>query len=109
MLDDTAPVYEDLQPYQYHGSVYGVIPGEARRAEAGGRVELRGDLDQGVAHHGDGERRRHRGRRPGRGVAATARSTSKDHPGLKRASGYIGFLSHDSVVRFRNIRIKDLR
>jgi hypothetical protein len=30
----------------------------------------------------------------------------KEHPGLKRASGYIGFLSHDTVVRFRNIRIK---
>jgi hypothetical protein len=30
----------------------------------------------------------------------------KEHPGLKRTAGYIGFLSHDSVVRFRNIRIK---
>ena len=30
----------------------------------------------------------------------------KDHPGLQRTTGYIGFLSHDSVVRFRNIRIK---
>ena len=26
ILDDTAPVYATLQPYQYHGSVYGVIP-----------------------------------------------------------------------------------
>ena len=26
VLDDTAPVYADLKPYQYHGSVYGVIP-----------------------------------------------------------------------------------
>ncbi len=26
ILDDTAPVYANLQPYQYHGSVYGVIP-----------------------------------------------------------------------------------
>ncbi len=33
----------------------------------------------------------------------------KDHPGLKRPGGYIGFLSHDSVVRFRNIRIKELK
>jgi hypothetical protein len=32
----------------------------------------------------------------------------RDHPGLKRTSGAIGWLSHDSVVRFRNIRIKDL-
>jgi hypothetical protein len=26
ILDDSAPVYANLQPYQYHGSVYGVIP-----------------------------------------------------------------------------------
>ena len=26
ILDDTAPVYANLKPYQYHGSVYGVIP-----------------------------------------------------------------------------------
>jgi nucleotide-binding universal stress UspA family protein len=26
VLDDTAPVYAELQPYQYHGSVYGIIP-----------------------------------------------------------------------------------
>ncbi|MGE5358135.1 MAG: family 16 glycoside hydrolase, partial [Bacteroidales bacterium] len=30
------------------------------------------------------------------------------HPGLQRPSGHIGWLSHDSVVRFRNVRIKEL-
>ncbi len=30
----------------------------------------------------------------------------KEHTGLQRTGGYIGFLSHDSVVRFRNMRIK---
>lgn len=32
----------------------------------------------------------------------------KDHPGLQRTSGHIGFLGHGDVVRFKNIRIKDL-
>ncbi|MCK7534570.1 MAG: DUF1080 domain-containing protein [Marinilabiliales bacterium] len=32
----------------------------------------------------------------------------KDHPGLKNSKGHIGFLGHGSVVRFRNIRIKEL-
>jgi len=31
-----------------------------------------------------------------------------DHPGLKNRSGHIGFLGHGSVVRFRNIRIREL-
>ena len=30
------------------------------------------------------------------------------HPGLKNTTGHIGFLGHGSVVKFRNIRIKDL-
>jgi hypothetical protein len=33
----------------------------------------------------------------------------KDHPGLKRASGHIGFLGHGSVLALRNIRIKETR
>jgi hypothetical protein len=32
----------------------------------------------------------------------------RPHPGLERASGHIGWLSHDTVVRFRNVRIRDL-
>ena len=32
----------------------------------------------------------------------------KEHPGLKNKTGHIGFLGHGSVVKFRNIRIKEL-
>ena len=32
----------------------------------------------------------------------------KEHPGLKRDKGYIGFLGHGSELKFRNIRIKEL-
>jgi len=32
----------------------------------------------------------------------------KDHPGLQRSSGHIGFLGHGSEVWFRDIRIKEL-
>jgi len=30
------------------------------------------------------------------------------HPGLRRASGHIGFLGHGTLVEFRNIRVKTL-
>ena len=33
----------------------------------------------------------------------------KQHPGLLRTSGHIGFLGHNDYVEFRNIRIKELR
>jgi hypothetical protein len=32
----------------------------------------------------------------------------RDHPGLKRDKGHIGFLGHGSVLKFRNIRVKEL-
>lgn len=107
VLDNTAPVYADLQPYQYHGSVYGVIPAkrgylkpvgewntEEIRAEGthirvtlNGHVIVDGDIaasrDHGTADH-------------------------KSHPGLKNTRGHIGFLGHGSVVRFRNLRVLDL-
>jgi hypothetical protein len=107
ILDDTAPVYANLQPYQYHGSVYGVIPakkgfqkpiGEWNYEEVriqgtqititlNGTVIVEGDLagprDNGTLDH-------------------------NDHPGLKNSTGHIGFLGHGSELKFRNIRIKDL-
>ncbi len=105
VLDDTAPVYAKLQPYQYHGSVYGVIPARRGALKPVGEwnteeISIRGSRIT-VTVNGivtvDGDL-----------VEASKAGTidKRDHPGLKRASGYIGFLSHDTVVRFRNIRIK---
>jgi hypothetical protein len=107
VLDDTAPMYATLQPYQYHGSVYGVIPakrgflkpvGEWNAEEItarGGRIRV--TLNGTVIVDGD--------------IFEASKNGTMDHqahPGLQRASGHIGWLSHDSVLKFRNIRIKDL-
>jgi len=107
ILDNTAPVYANLQPYQYHGSVYGVIPAKREflnpvgewnyqevRAEGtritvtlNGTVIVDGDIagprDNGTMDH-------------------------NDHPGLRNTKGHIGFLGHGSEVHFKNIRIKEL-
>jgi hypothetical protein len=107
VLDDTAPVYAALQPYQYHGSVYGVIPckrgflkpvGEWNSEEIiarGSRIQV--ILNGTMIVDGD--------------ILDASRNGTMDHqqhPGLQRASGRIGWLSHDSVVRFRSIRIRDV-
>jgi HEAT repeat protein len=107
ILDDTDPVYASLQPYQYHGSVYGVIPsrrgflkpvGEWNSEEVTAtgshiKIVLNGTtiVDGDIAGPGENGTMDH-----------------KDHPGLKNKTGHIGFLGHGSVVKFRNIRIKDL-
>ncbi len=107
ILDNTAAIYADLKPYQYHGSVYGVIPakrdylkpvGEWNNEEViviGTMVKV--VLNGTVIVDGNIAEARDKGTMDG-----------KDHPGLKNRSGHIGFLGHGSLVRFRNIRIKEL-
>ncbi|WP_242132926.1 3-keto-disaccharide hydrolase [Aestuariivivens marinum] len=107
ILDNTAPIYANLKPYQYHGSVYGIIgakrgflnpvgewnyqevivKGDAIKITLNGVVIVEGNINE-----------------------ATKNGTAdgKDHPGLKRDKGHIGFLGHGSELWFRNIRIKDL-
>lgn len=108
ILDNSAPQYQELHVYQYHGSIYGVVParrgfqrpvGEWNFQEviANGRritVRLNGetivdaDIDQ---------------------ASLPQTLDGQDHPGLKRERGHIGFLGHGSRVAFRNIYIKEIR
>ena len=107
ILDNTAPVYANLKEYQYHGSVYGVIPAKRGFLKPVGEwnseeVIIRGTrvtviLNGNVIVDGDIAGPRDNGTMDG-----------NDHPGLKNKTGHIGFLGHGSVVKFRNIRILDL-
>jgi hypothetical protein len=107
VLDNTAEKYQTLKPYQYHGSVYGIVPAKREFLKPVGewnsqevtvqgrkiKVVLNGetivdcDLDE-----------------------ATQNGTldGAEHPGLKRTTGHIGFLGHGDRVAFRNIRLRDL-
>ncbi len=105
ILDHYNPIYQPwLKPYQYHGSVYGVIPaqhthafkpvgewnteeiyakGNYIRVTLNGVVITEGDISNGPI---DGQ----------------------EHPGLFNKKGKIGFLGHGSELWFRNIRVKEL-
>ncbi len=107
ILDNTADKYKDLKPYQFHGSVYGLMPakrgylkpvgqwnqqevyvnGPKFKVTLNGTVILDGDL-----------------------IQATKEGTmdGKDHPGLQKTKGHIGFLGHGDSLKFRNISIKEL-
>lgn len=107
ILDDNADVYKNLAPYQYHGSVYGIIAakrgalkplgewneqeirvqGSKIKVTLNGKVIVDGDIKEATKN----------------GAA-----DKKDHPGLKRTTGHIGFLGHGTEVFFRNIRVKSL-
>lgn len=107
VLDNEDPSYAKLDPKQYFGSVYGVIPaargyvrppgewnfeevtvkGTTIKVELNGTVILNGDVskvDPATFMHGS------------------------KHPGLLRTYGYFGFAGHNDPVAFRAIRIKKL-
>ncbi|OGD18891.1 MAG: hypothetical protein A2W03_16850 [Candidatus Aminicenantes bacterium RBG_16_63_16] len=107
ILEDGSPVYWGLKPYQYHGSIYGVVPARRGALKPVGEwnteeVTVRGRHVTVVVN----------------GVtivdadidAAIAGGTvdGHDHPGLMRKSGHIGFLGHGSITEFRKIRVKEL-
>lgn len=108
ILDNDAPIYEKLQVYQYHGSVYGVIP--AKR----GYLKPTGEWNyQEVVADGDNIKVILNGTTIVDGNIREASKNGtidkKDHPGLLNKTGHIGFLGHGSEVKFRNIRIKELK
>jgi hypothetical protein len=107
ILDNTSPMYAKLQPYQYHGSVYGIIPAKQGFLKPVGEWNEEEVIAEGnhikVILNGevitDGDL-----------VLATKDGTPdhKEHPGLLNKTGHIGFLGHGSPLKFRNIRIKEI-
>ncbi|WP_029902577.1 DUF1080 domain-containing protein [Prevotella sp. 10(H)] len=108
ILDNDAPVYSDLAIYQYHGSVYGIIP--AKR----GYLKPTGEWNyQEVIANGDNIKVILNGTviLDGNIRQATKNGTAdkRNHPGLFNKKGHIAFLGHGSPVKFKNIRIKVLK
>ncbi|MBI9015634.1 MAG: DUF1080 domain-containing protein [Phycisphaerae bacterium] len=108
VLDNTADQYKNLQPYQYHGSIYGVVPAKRGFLNPVGQwnsEEIIADGDHIIiivngtiitdAYLHD---------------AAPEGKTmdGNNHPGLFNKSGYIGFLGHGAGPQFREIYIKSL-
>ena len=109
ILDDEAEKYRNLESWQYHGSIYGVIAAERGHLKPVGewnhqevyanghhiRVVLNGVtiLDGDIYQASKG---------------GTQTIDNQNHPGLLNRSGHIGFLGHGDPLKFRNIRIKEL-
>ena len=108
ILDDGHEKYKTIAPWQSHGSIYGVVAAKRGALKPTGewnteevtvqgskvKVVLNGTtiVDADVAEFRDGK----------------ATLDGKEHPGLKRTSGHIGFLGHGDEVHFRNIRVRPL-
>jgi hypothetical protein len=108
VLDDTSDRYKGVKDYQRHGSIYGVAPAKTGHLKPAGEwnseeIIARGKqitviLNGETIVDADIEK------------ASTPKTIDgREHPGLKREKGYIGFCGHGAHVEFRNLRIKELK
>ncbi len=107
ILDDTAERYAKLKPYQYHGSIYGIVP--AKRGFLKPIGEWNSQEIRIVGHHftvilngttivdADIDEAAKNGTMDGKG-----------HPGLKRYQGHIGFLGHGAGLKFRKLKVAEI-
>jgi hypothetical protein len=108
ILDSEHPIYANLNDYQYHGSVYGIIP--AKR----GFLKPVGEWNyQEVIANGDNIKITLNGTvivdGNIRDAVKNGTPDKREHPGLFNKTGHIAFLGHGDVVKMRNIRIKELK
>ncbi|MCF3107534.1 DUF1080 domain-containing protein [Niabella sp. CC-SYL272] len=104
ILDNDAAVYKALKPYQYHGSLYGYVPAMRKGLKPAGAWNVQEVTVQGskikVVLNGatilDTDTR-----------ALPAAALAKN-PRLLYEKGHIAFLGHDSEIRIRNIRVREL-
>lgn len=107
VLEDTAPKYANLHSYQFHGSVYGIIPakrgaqkpvgewnteeiimdGRRVKVTVNGTVIVDADLDE---------------------ASKNGTLDKQKHPGLKRTMGRISFCGHGDKLWFRNVKVKPI-
>ena len=105
VLDNTAEKYKTLDPRQFHGSAYGMVPAVKGYQRPVGEwnfqeVTVRGST---IVVELNGTR-----------ILDADLSTVKEfmanspHPGKDRTSGHFGFAGHGDPVQFRNVQIKPL-
>jgi len=109
VLDDGDEKYKGkIKEWQHHGSVYGIVPAKQGHLKPVGEwnseeIILQGKHVQVILNgetivDADLEK------------ASTPQTIDgREHPGLKRDSGYVCFCGHGAEVWFRNLRIKELK
>lgn len=105
ILDDDSPKYAKLDPRQYNGSSYGMVPAQRGYLRPLGEwnfmeVTVRGstivtELNGTQILDADLSK-------------VTEFMHKNPHPGKDRTSGHFGFCGHNDPVAFRNIQIKPL-
>lgn len=103
ILDDAHPKYKNVQPWQRTGSIYHVAAAKTGFLKPTGewnKMEIKADGPHVVI--------RLNGQVIVDDKIDTHPELEKEHTGLKRSTGRIGLQSHNGLVKFRNILVKEL-
>jgi hypothetical protein len=105
VLDNEADQYKDLDPRQYHGSIYGMVPAQRGYLRPTGQWNF-----QAVSVQGSRIKVELNGTVIVEGDVATVKEflNNAPHPGKDRTRGHFGFAGHNDPVAFRNIQIRPL-
>ncbi|MCU0795601.1 MAG: DUF1080 domain-containing protein [Akkermansiaceae bacterium] len=103
VLDDTSPDYAKLEPGQYHGSIYKLVPAKRGHLKPVGEWNL-----QRITVSGPLVRVELNGTVIAEGNLDALSKAHPDHAGAKRRSGHIAFCGHGAGVAFRNISICEM-
>lgn len=106
IIDSEAPIYANLKPYQYHGSLYGWVPAKRGHLKPAGEWNYQEVIADGshlkVILNGyvilDTDIR----------VILRDVPENKLPRTLLYERGHIALLGHNSVVKFKNIRVREL-
>ena len=105
ILDDSGSEYTNLEPYQYHGSLYGVVPAKRGSLKPVGEWNTMEIICDGT---------RIKVTVNGQVIVDTKVDEIKEfmdhreHPGLLKNDGHLGFLGHSTEMWLRNLRILSL-
>ena len=95
VLDDSAPKYTSLKPYQYSGSIYAIVPAEPRVCRAPGEWNSM-EIDCKASRY----RIIHNGV-----VVIDADETKYPELAERLREGYLGLQNHSEEVWYRNVRV----
>lgn len=102
VLDDTAPKYAKLKPYQFHGGIYTLK--EAKH----GHLKPLGEWNkETITVNGNHIIVELNGVIVNEANLDDLSAKNPKHKGIKRRSGHVGFCGHGDPVQFRNVSIID--
>ncbi len=103
VIDNSAEKWANLQPWQYHGSIYGVVAAER------GHLKPVGEWNrQQVICIGDHVKVVLNGATIVDAFLDKVKPIhDREHPGLEREDGHIAFLGHGDFVAYRGLRLLD--